>query len=396
MRCPKCGYTSFDYNDNCPKCNKDLVQTRELLGLLAVEPQPTPYLAALLAETIEAEEVGREAAEHLGEYERDEDALESDIDLGDEIDLGDDAEEVKLSDDELDGSEGDGDRGEIEFEPEGLDLDFDMDEEPAEEAVEQVEELDIEMGSDEMELNLDEVDEAEEEGEDVLELTLEPDSEVDLQGAEDDDVELTIADVEPDGGPSPQDFIETLVLEPKEGAAAEALDLEENGKGDLSDDTLELSDDDLVFDAGLEESAGSDNDEIDLEGDLLLEGEEATDVTLDADIDEDIDEITIADVAEEAPQRGRRELDPNETVIIDQPLDLMRGYEDSEEDSGLNLEGLELEIESELNDDSSVSETESDIDLEISDLDLEIEDEDVELDSLTLDDGLEPEKPKKR
>ena len=33
MRCPKCGYNSFDHNLNCPKCRKDLTAIRRILNL---------------------------------------------------------------------------------------------------------------------------------------------------------------------------------------------------------------------------------------------------------------------------------------------------------------------------------------------------------------------------
>ena len=29
MKCPKCGYTSFDYLDECKKCGKDLAEHKE-------------------------------------------------------------------------------------------------------------------------------------------------------------------------------------------------------------------------------------------------------------------------------------------------------------------------------------------------------------------------------
>lgn len=38
MRCPKCGYTSFDHNLLCPKCRKDLTATRRLLNLTVPAP----------------------------------------------------------------------------------------------------------------------------------------------------------------------------------------------------------------------------------------------------------------------------------------------------------------------------------------------------------------------
>ncbi len=36
MKCPKCGYTSFESNDNCKKCSQDLTAHRQTYGLKPV------------------------------------------------------------------------------------------------------------------------------------------------------------------------------------------------------------------------------------------------------------------------------------------------------------------------------------------------------------------------
>jgi hypothetical protein len=36
MKCPKCGYNSFEYNDNCPKCLNDLTGYKATYGLQAL------------------------------------------------------------------------------------------------------------------------------------------------------------------------------------------------------------------------------------------------------------------------------------------------------------------------------------------------------------------------
>jgi hypothetical protein len=72
MQCPKCGYNSFDHNESCPRCHRDLTSVRQELGLLAVAPQPAPFLAALIGEaaaeggefTFQGQETG-----HPGAYE---------------------------------------------------------------------------------------------------------------------------------------------------------------------------------------------------------------------------------------------------------------------------------------------------------------------------------------
>ena len=48
MRCPKCGYISFDYNTACPKCNKDISAEQKKLNLPSFMPEPLPFLVALV------------------------------------------------------------------------------------------------------------------------------------------------------------------------------------------------------------------------------------------------------------------------------------------------------------------------------------------------------------
>ncbi|NCO59783.1 MAG: hypothetical protein COX16_08865 [Deltaproteobacteria bacterium CG23_combo_of_CG06-09_8_20_14_all_51_20] len=50
MKCSKCGYTSFDYNQRCPKCNKDLTQEREWINLPPFKPNPPSLLSDLGSE----------------------------------------------------------------------------------------------------------------------------------------------------------------------------------------------------------------------------------------------------------------------------------------------------------------------------------------------------------
>ena len=45
MRCPKCGYNSFEHNKNCPKCRKDLGPTRRLLNLNVPVPGRPNFFA---------------------------------------------------------------------------------------------------------------------------------------------------------------------------------------------------------------------------------------------------------------------------------------------------------------------------------------------------------------
>lgn len=39
MKCPKCNFISFDYNDACPKCGKNLTHERDLMDLPSYKPR---------------------------------------------------------------------------------------------------------------------------------------------------------------------------------------------------------------------------------------------------------------------------------------------------------------------------------------------------------------------
>jgi len=39
MKCPKCGFTSFDYLDTCKKCGTDVSAVRSMLGVIAIAPE---------------------------------------------------------------------------------------------------------------------------------------------------------------------------------------------------------------------------------------------------------------------------------------------------------------------------------------------------------------------
>lgn len=73
MKCPKCGYNSFDYLDSCKKCGKDLVEFKQRFGIKSVLfPGATAATAANLAEdegllAVEASELA--AATALGAAE---------------------------------------------------------------------------------------------------------------------------------------------------------------------------------------------------------------------------------------------------------------------------------------------------------------------------------------
>ena len=50
MKCPKCGYISFDYNEVCPKCNKNIAALRDKMSLPAYKAAPLSMLKSLTRE----------------------------------------------------------------------------------------------------------------------------------------------------------------------------------------------------------------------------------------------------------------------------------------------------------------------------------------------------------
>ncbi|MBN2126342.1 MAG: hypothetical protein JW821_18725, partial [Deltaproteobacteria bacterium] len=54
MKCPKCGYISFDFNLVCPKCTKDISAERQKLNLPEFRPHPPSLLGALTGEANES------------------------------------------------------------------------------------------------------------------------------------------------------------------------------------------------------------------------------------------------------------------------------------------------------------------------------------------------------
>jgi hypothetical protein len=75
MRCPKCRYISFDYNQVCPRCNNDVSVQKEMLNLPDYIPDPPFLLGALI------EEAADYKADIQEDYSVDVDAFDSEIDL---------------------------------------------------------------------------------------------------------------------------------------------------------------------------------------------------------------------------------------------------------------------------------------------------------------------------
>jgi hypothetical protein len=55
MRCTKCGFISFDFNQVCPKCNRELADEQKKLNLPPFRPDPPQLLTALIGSDIDSE-----------------------------------------------------------------------------------------------------------------------------------------------------------------------------------------------------------------------------------------------------------------------------------------------------------------------------------------------------
>jgi len=58
MRCPKCGYVSFDYLSRCKKCSRDLADARRTLNLIDAKPAVPFLLGSLVGAAVQ--DSGRE------------------------------------------------------------------------------------------------------------------------------------------------------------------------------------------------------------------------------------------------------------------------------------------------------------------------------------------------
>jgi hypothetical protein len=106
MKCPKCGYISFDYNLSCPKCSKDISSEQEKLHISAFRPDPPFLLGALTGEANESQighapSASQASLEKEADISLDEEANPNDsgeIAIGDSSELNLDSGELSLDD----------------------------------------------------------------------------------------------------------------------------------------------------------------------------------------------------------------------------------------------------------------------------------------------------------
>jgi hypothetical protein len=111
MKCPKCGYISFDYNQICPKCNKNITAEQEKFNLPSFRPDPPSLLGFLTGDANESNvNLRAPARSHIDSMHDD------DIGLNDSVILNHD--KLGIEDQDLDISFEPEDTGEDLFEKE--------------------------------------------------------------------------------------------------------------------------------------------------------------------------------------------------------------------------------------------------------------------------------------
>ena len=84
MRCQKCGYNSFEYNEVCPKCQKSLSAMRTALKISMPEPHHFNFFQA----ADQNFDTDHEENSFDGNYQADE-AMDVDIDVDMDINVDD-------------------------------------------------------------------------------------------------------------------------------------------------------------------------------------------------------------------------------------------------------------------------------------------------------------------
>jgi hypothetical protein len=64
MRCTKCGFISFDFNQVCPKCNRGLADEQKRFNLPSFRPDPPMLLGRLLGESYDEPDIDIRPDDH--------------------------------------------------------------------------------------------------------------------------------------------------------------------------------------------------------------------------------------------------------------------------------------------------------------------------------------------
>jgi len=318
MKCPKCGYVSFDYNLSCPKCNKDISSEQEKLHIPAFRPDPPFLLGGLTGEANESHVGPAPAASQIPfDKEADMSLDEPSHEESGEVAI-DDSSELNLDSGELsldDTSSLTLDTGEVQAQvAKGLQKPKTGKDKPG------TGEFKLEPETDLADLDLGE------EGEEELSLGSEEKAEETPPAQEPADSELDITlDLEEDEMSGSEPTADLLTPADTEGSAPELEPLDLETEGTQGKEEIELSLDDLKINDTGELELGSDS-KASRDLDQLLEMDEIK-----------LDEIPLT----EAPQKSKRE-----ARVLSASAPKKKAAEKSADDElSLDLEDLDLDLE---------------------------------------------------
>ncbi|MBN1832500.1 MAG: hypothetical protein JW896_10340 [Deltaproteobacteria bacterium] len=296
MKCPKCSYISFDYNQVCPKCSKDISAEQARLNLPSFRPD-TPFLLEMLIGEVDESGAGLDTGEFsdiegdTAEFGTGTDYFDSEAPDTEEIEFGDEdfgaaEDEGSLSTFDFEDLESDAGKAEATFDTSVTDFDLDGDlenigETTGELTEEKIEETGIpfsEPDSQEDELDLDE----ESVSPDDFDL---PDGVGEEEAWDDEDEGPTIGLEYPDSqGGAP----EVAVL--PDGLEGQEVTLDVDSSGLDSEETARATD--LWTDDGDEVALDLDDLSVDESGELRVDKDDSIYETED-DLSLDLDDLDI-------------------------------------------------------------------------------------------------------
>jgi len=347
MKCPKCGYISFDHNLACPKCKKNISAEQEKLHLFDYRPAPPALLDSLTGEGgesrggIQIGESGMDMVEH-----------EVDISLGDLAEDGtegtafDEASELDIS---LDAEDSGGFEGMEEpvtlddlsgLETSEADSGFDLDETGE----------DISLEEDMLSMDdLESISPTPETGEAEEELSLDL-GDLSFEEPEPDETTRMEVDQEPEGEELTVDFDDMSLEDSGEPETLEIGDLGEQAEGA----EIELDSSDLVLE---DEGTDEEKDEIELDlddlkvnetGELEIHtlGQPSQNMEESIDIGElPLEEPDLEEVTSDELDFGNEELDLDfEGIPLADELDAA-AIPLGDEEVSLDFDNLDLELD---------------------------------------------------
>jgi len=270
MKCPKCNYVSFDYNETCPKCKKALSEVRKKMDYPSFKPSLPSISDFKTRAPTESIKMQQKTA----------------------VDL-DDGNELEFSDNQ--------------------DLDMQFDSGSAQNAEESGTELEFEEGSDELALDFDEFDMGDDAGKSsVSESSLE--TSLDLSFEEDsDELSFDFEESEGDNAASeaPQMAQGTSLEDSLEADLDRAFEEDPDG---VSEDTNEKT---VLLEPSEEAEVSA---AFDME--LDLSDDEAPEISIDLDDSFSAPKETASDADITFMDEGRLKSDPSELEVLDLDLDL--------------------------------------------------------------------------